>query len=143
MDCFSLFFDISALDQDQSFMDHPRGTSELSMLLSRKILLFRRILKLSFELTCYLHCHCLIILFYLQTSADVRGILLELFASTDGSAWNRTRDWGSFVSLNDWEGVIFTDTDGLLELELVGNNLSGELMGAVVVFKLQWPSNFS
>ena len=142
MDCFSLFFDISALDQDQSFMDHPRGTSELSMLLSRKILLFRRILKLSFELTCYLHCHCLIILFYLQTSADVRGILLELFACTNGSEWNRTSDWGSFASLNDWEGVKFTDADGLLELELVGNNLFGELMGVIVTFNLQWSIDF-
>ena len=90
------------------------------------------------------HLNSLVITILLDslTSADARGILLELFACTNGSAWKRTSDWGSFASLNDWEGVKFTDADGLLELELVGNNLFGELMGVIVTFNLQWSIDF-
>ena len=56
-----------------------------------------------------------------------REALVALYNSTDGENWRAGENWLSDAPLGEWEGVT-TDGDGrVIELDLRGNELSGEI----------------
>ena len=59
-------------------------------------------------------------------------ILDKLFQSTNGWAWNKSKNWTTGWSLGSWEGVTLDASFGISNLDLSNNNLEGEyhhLMG--------------
>ena len=59
---------------------------------------------------------------------DSRSVLNDLYAYTNGPQWTRRNHWGSSSQLERWEGVTVEGIHGWLELSLVENNLSGEML---------------
>ena len=56
-----------------------------------------------------------------------REPLVALYNATDGGNWNESANWLSDAPLGEWEGVT-TDGDGrVTKLELIFNNLRGEI----------------
>ena len=59
--------------------------------------------------------------------ADDRAALVALYNATDGPSWTNNRNWLTNAPLSDWYGVT-TDASGrIIDLNLIGNNLSGSI----------------
>ena len=55
-------------------------------------------------------------------------MLMELFASTEGTKWLTYTAWASATKLEDWHGVETNDTEEIIRLSLHENNLAGGLL---------------
>ena len=68
--------------------------------------------------------------FYELASTD-RGALVALYNGTNGPNWNNRNNWLSGNDINTWFGVSTNAEGRVTELQLGGNNLSGELPAAI------------
>lgn len=59
-------------------------------------------------------------------ASDDRGVLLELFRTTNGSSWHKRLGWDTSASLSTWHGVTVDEEGRVIKLELDLNNLEGE-----------------
>ena len=59
-----------------------------------------------------------------------REALTALYHATDGDNWKTNTNWLSDEPLEEWAGII-RDADGLLYVDLAGNNLQGSLPPAL------------
>ena len=63
-----------------------------------------------------------------QTSAETdREALVALYNATGGPNWSGNYNWLSDVPISEWEGVTTDGNGRVTELDLYGNQLSGEI----------------
>ena len=56
-----------------------------------------------------------------------REVLVALYNATGGPTWNYGSNWLSDVPISEWEGVTTDDNGRVTQLDLYGNELSGEI----------------
>ena len=53
--------------------------------------------------------------------------LMALYRSAGGPGWTRSDNWGTLAPVGDWYGVVVDDRNRIVEIDLRGNNLVGEI----------------
>ncbi len=56
-----------------------------------------------------------------------REVLVALYNATGGPTWNYGSNWLSDVPISEWEGVTTDDNGRVTQLDLYGNELTGEI----------------
>ena len=57
--------------------------------------------------------------------------LHALYNATDGANWTNSDNWLTNAPLSDWHGIKTDDDGRIIEIYLIGNNLSGEIPAAL------------
>ena len=61
-----------------------------------------------------------------QTSPETdKEALIALYNATNGASWDENDNWLTVAPLDEWHGVTTDDNGRIVELVLVGNQLSG------------------
>ena len=61
-----------------------------------------------------------------QTSPETdKEALIALYNATNGASWDENDNWLTSAPLDEWHGVTTDDNGRIVELVLVGNQLSG------------------
>ncbi|MEL6533819.1 MAG: FG-GAP-like repeat-containing protein, partial [Bacteroidota bacterium] len=71
---------------------------------------------------------------YVSTYKSDSVHLDGLYDSLGGTGWTNAANW-TVTEMRDWEGVVATDT-GVVELDLAGNNLDGDLAKVWFLFQM-------
>ena len=65
-----------------------------------------------------------------QSLAADRDVLVALYNATDGANWTNKTNWLSDSDLSTWHGITISN-ERVISLDLVNNNLTGELPGTL------------
>ena len=68
-------------------------------------------------------------------SEEDRAALMALYDATNGVNWTNSTNWGSSRPIGEWHGVVTHPNGRVTELELVYNQLTGEIPAALAQFE--------